>query len=64
MVKKLPISILKNYPSRTACLKVIHKNQPVLWFINADPKKDNEKTLKKHVKIYFPNAILIGWAIK
>jgi len=64
MVKKLPLSVLRSYPNRTACLKVGYKGKTELWFIGADPAKDNEKTLTDHLKLHFPDGKLIGYVIK
>ncbi len=64
MVKKLPMSVLNSYPTRTACLEVSINGRTEKWFIGANPKKDNEKTLTEHLKIHSPKSKLIGWVIK
>lgn len=61
----LPPEILSDYPCGTACIRYRDKRGVMKdWFIGADWKKDNETTLRDHLKRHLSDAEFIGWAIK
>ncbi len=58
-------SVLSDYPPMTAHLRYRDGSGKVKdWFIGADPKRDNEETLRSHLHKHLPAAELVAWAIK
>lgn len=61
----LPGSLLNDYPSNTGCIRYRDGSGKVKdWFIGAIPGRDNEETLREHLKRHLPAAEFIGWVIK
>jgi len=58
-----PINLDK-FPDNTAIIR--YKENGVIgdWAIGADPKKDNEETMRDHLRKWRPNAEFIDCAIK
>ncbi len=62
---KLPQSALAAYPSMTACIQYRDGTGNLKnWFIAADPKRDDEETLRAHLHRHLPAAELVAWAVK
>ncbi len=56
---------LIEYPANTACIQYRDGSGKVKdWFLGANPKHDNETTLRDHLRRSLPAAEFIGWAIK
>ena len=60
----LSLSSLNGYPNNTALIILREKDVVYEWAIAALPGKDNEATLKEHLRKVYPCATMIGWAIK
>ncbi len=61
----LPPAVLAEYPKNTGCIRYRDGSGKVKdWFIGAERDRDNEKTLREHLRRYLPAAEFIGWAIK